>query len=54
MQVETVYTFKNYLYIAHPVSSHKIKSPMYTRHCIYTFMLLATAVLCAISFERDQ
>ena len=26
MQVETIYTFKNYLYIAHPVSSHKIKS----------------------------
>ena len=24
MQVETIYTFKNYLYIAHPVSSHKI------------------------------
>ena len=24
-QVETIYTFKNYLYIAHPVSSHKIK-----------------------------
>ena len=26
MQVETIYTFKNYLYIADPVSSHKIKS----------------------------
>ena len=26
MQVETINTFKNYLYIAHPVSSHKIKS----------------------------
>ena len=26
MQVETIYTFKNYLYNAHPVSSHKIKS----------------------------
>ena len=26
MQVETIYTFKNYLYIAYPVSSHKIKS----------------------------
>ena len=23
MQVETIYAFKNYLYIAHPVSSHK-------------------------------
>ena len=26
MQVETIYTFKSYLYIAHPVSSDKIKS----------------------------
>ena len=27
-----------------------LRSPMYTRHCIYTFMLLAKAVLSAISF----
>ena len=26
MQVETIYTFKSYLYIAHPVCSDKIKS----------------------------
>ena len=26
LQVETIYTFKNDMYIAHPVSSHKIKS----------------------------
>ena len=26
MQVDTIYTFKNHLYIVHPVSSHKIKS----------------------------
>ena len=26
MQVETIHTFKNYLYIAHPVTTHKIKS----------------------------
>ena len=25
MQVETIYTFKNYLYIAYPVSSHEVK-----------------------------
>lgn len=29
-----------------------LRSPKYTLHCIYTFMLLATAVLSAISFSR--
>jgi len=29
-----------------------LRSPMYTLHCTYTFMLLTTAVLSAISFKR--
>ena len=27
-----------------------LRSAMYTHHCVYTFMLLATAVLSAILF----
>ena len=31
-QVETIYTFKNYLHIAHPVSSNKIKSRRFVQY----------------------
>ena len=32
MQVETIYTFKIYLFIAHPVSSHKAKSRRFIQY----------------------
>ena len=32
MQVETIYTFKIYLFIAHPVSPHKTKSRRFIQY----------------------
>ena len=36
IQVETIYTFKNFLYIAHLVSSHKIEKQLGGVHCSCT------------------
>ena len=45
MQVETIYTFKNYVYNAHPVSSHKIKSRRFATSFPGSFIFLQEGVV---------